>query len=64
MRWFCLVLLAGGMVAAAGAANGDEIMEAGKNNPQYKALRYREATSTARTPIRLAPGPQLFATTT
>jgi hypothetical protein len=56
-----LILLASSCVAIwAGVARGDAVIEAGKDNPAYKAKLYRPATSTATEPIRLRPGPQLF----
>lgn len=63
MRWLMMVLVTSWAVMRGGVANGSEVMQAGKNNPAYKAAVYRpapEAAPPAKEPIRLRPGPQLF----
>jgi hypothetical protein len=56
----CAIVLA---LLAAGAASGAEVVEAGEDNPEYKATLYRpaaHATMSPKTPLALRLGPHLL----
>jgi hypothetical protein len=60
MRCIMPVLAIGWTVTVGMSVGRCDIVQAGTDNPEYKAMLYRPGVSPAKEPIRLRPGPHLF----